>query len=159
MKKHSIKRIIGVFAIASALLSCSKDSEITDTEYPVIAISDADTFPVQCSTIARGETFTFRTKFSDNVALGSFSLDVHHNFDHHTHSTEVDDCKLDPVKIPEDPFLYIASFDIPDAPQTYDASVEITVPTDVDPGDYHFMIRVTDREGWQTMKGLSVKIQ
>jgi len=159
MKKHSIKRIISTIAIASALLSCSKDSETTDTEYPVIAVSDADTYPVQCGTLVRGETFEFRARFSDNVALGSFSLDVHHNFDHHTHSTEVEDCDLDPVKTPENPFLYIDSFDIPDAPQTYDARVEITVPAEVDPGDYHFMIRVTDREGWQTMKGLSIKIQ
>lgn len=159
MKNHSINRIIGVLAIGSALLSCSKDSETTDMEYPVIAVSSADTFPVQCSTVARGETFEFRATFSDNVALGSFSLDVHHNFDHHTHSTEVEDCDLDPVKTPENPFLYIESFDIPDAPQTYDARVEITVPAEIDSGDYHFMIRVTDREGWQTMKGLSIKIQ
>lgn len=29
----------------------------------------------------------------------------------------------------------------------------------IDAGDYHFMIRVTDKEGWQTMKGLSLKIR
>ncbi|MBK1440697.1 DUF4625 domain-containing protein [Parapedobacter sp. ISTM3] len=154
-----MKRIVNVFVLLSVLLSCSKDSETTDTEYPEIDMAYAEAFPVQCSTIRRGETFVFRALFSDNVALGSFSLDVHHNFDHHTHSTEVNDCGLDPVKTPETPFVYIRSFDIPGGPQTYEARMEIAVPADVDPGDYHFMIRVTDREGWQTMKGLSIKIQ
>jgi hypothetical protein len=36
--------------------------------------------------------------------------------------------------------------------------LEITIPNDVDEGDYHFMIRVVDVNGWQAMKGLSVKI-
>ncbi len=141
------------------MAACSKDSEKVDTEYPVIDFTWSEAFPVQCSTIKRGETFVFRARFSDNVALGSYSLDAHHNFDHHTHSTEVEDCGLDPVKAPVSPFLLIKSVDIPGSPGTYEASLEIAVPDDIDPGDYHFMIRVTDKEGWQTMKGLSIKIQ
>src|SRR5690606_19363291 len=86
--------------IAFTFLGCSKDNETVDTEYPVIDITSEDAFPVQCSTIERGETFTFRASFTDNVALGSYSLDIHHNFDQHTHSTEVDECDLEPVKKP-----------------------------------------------------------
>nr|WP_244939634.1 DUF4625 domain-containing protein [Arcticibacter tournemirensis] len=33
------------------------------------------------------------------------------------------------------------------------------MPADADPGDYHFMIKLTDKEGWQTIKGLSIKLQ
>lgn len=154
-----MEKVISALAIVFLLLSCSRDSETIDTEYPVIDFTWTDAFPVQCSTIERGETFVFKASFSDNVALGSYSLDVHHNFDHHTHSTEVNDCDMEPVKTPENPFLYIKTFDIPGNPTTYEASTEIEVPADVDPGDYHFMIRVVDREGWQTMKGLSIKIQ
>ena len=36
--------------------------------------------------------------------------------------------------------------------------MEIKVPENVDSGDYHFMILLTDEEGWQTIKGLSIKI-
>lgn len=140
-------------------LSCNKDKEAIDTEYPTIDISSSDAFPVQCSTLQRGEAFVFKAKFHDNVALGSFSLDIHHNFDHHTHSTEFEECDLGPIKTPETPFLYIHSFDIQNGPKVYETAVEIEIPEDIDPGDYHFMIRVTDREGWQTMKGLSIKIQ
>lgn len=147
--------------VAGALLlvSCGKDKEPIDSEYPTIDITAPDAFPVQCSTVKRGERFTFRANFSDNVALGSYSLDIHHNFDHHAHSTEVQECDMEAPKTPSKPLVYIKTFDIPDNPATYQASAEIDIPTDIDPGDYHFMIRITDKEGWQTMRGLSIKIQ
>ena len=147
---------IGIAALA---LSCGKSGEPTDTEYPVIDAQYAGAFPRQCATVVRGETVVFRTRFSDNVALGSFSLDVHNNFNHHNHSTEVQACDMDPKKEPETPFRYLKTFDIPGAPKTYEAELEIEVPADVDPGDYHFVIKVTDQQGWQTMRGLGIKIQ
>ncbi|HWK56426.1 MAG TPA: DUF4625 domain-containing protein [Parapedobacter sp.] len=159
MEKLRIMRIIIAFGAMALALSCSKDAETVDTEYPVIDGNFAGAFPQQCGTVRRGETFVFRAKFSDNVALGSFSLDVHDNFDHHSHSTEVEACDMGPVKEAEAPFKYIKSFDIPGAPKTYEAEVAIAVPADVDPGDYHFLMRVTDREGWQTLRGLSIKIE
>lgn len=141
------------------MTACGKNNEKVDTEYPVIDLAWSESFPAQCSTTKRGEPLVFKAWFSDNVALGSYSLDIHHNFDHHTHSTEVNDCGLDAAKHPVNPLLYIKSFDIPGNPAAYEATVAIDVPADIDPGDYHFMIRVTDKEGWQAMKGLSIKIQ
>ncbi len=41
---------------------------------------------------------------------------------------------------------------------TYDAKVDITVPDDIDTGDYHFMVRLTDKSGWQQLKAISIKI-
>jgi|SRR5690606_328591 len=159
MTARTLKKIMGTLAILSLVFSCNKDKEAVDTEYPTIDITSADAFPIQCSVLKRGESFVFSAEFHDNVALGSFSLDIHHNFDHHTHSTEVEECDLGPIKTPDDPFLYIHASDIQGTPKTYKANMEIEVPADIDPGDYHFMIRVTDQEGWQTMKGLSIKIQ
>ena len=156
MKKT--KSLIAVLISLLALASCSSDNNEIDTEYPVIDISASNAFPIQCSEITRGQKITFRAKFTDNAALGSYSLDIHHNFDHHTHSTEVNNCVADPVKKPVNPMLYINSVTIPNGEKSYEAVQEITIPTDIDPGDYHFMIRLTDKEGWQTIKGLSIKI-
>ncbi|WP_163400816.1 DUF4625 domain-containing protein [Flavobacterium fluviatile] len=155
MKK--IPFLLGVFALA-IISSCSGDNAEIDTEYPVIDISAADAFPIQCSTIERGQTFTFKAKFNDNAELGSYSLDIHHNFDHHTHSTEVNTCETDAVKTPVKPMLFINNYTIPSGVKSYEATAQIAIPADVDPGDYHFMIRLTDKEGWQTLKGLSIKI-
>ncbi len=138
-------------------VSCSK--EAADMEYPEIDRTYGDAFPVQCSVIERGKTFLFKARFTDNAALGSFGVDIHDNFDQHSHSTEVQQCVMDDKKEGENPFIYIRSFDISGSPHMYEAEVEIDVPADVDPGDYHMMIRVTDREGWQTMRGLSIKIR
>jgi Domain of unknown function (DUF4625) len=156
MKKT--KSLIAVLISLLALASCSSDNNEIDTEYPVIDISASNAFPIQCSEITRGQKITFRAKFTDNTALGSYSLDIHHNFDHHTHSTEVNNCVADPIKKPVNPMLYINSVTIPNGEKSYEAVQEITIPTDIDPGDYHFMIRLTDKEGWQTIKGLSIKI-
>lgn len=155
MKK--IKFLFGVLTLV-LISSCSSDNAEIDTEYPVIDITGANAFPIQCSTIERGQTITFKATFTDNVALGSYSLDIHHNFDHHTHSTEVTTCEMEAVKKPVKPMLFINNYTIPTGVKSYEATAKITIPADVDPGDYHFMIRLTDKEGWQTLKGLSIKI-
>lgn len=141
------------------LSNCSKDkTEPIDTIYPEINVSAQNAFPKQCSVLKRGEKFTFRASVSDNVQLGSLNVDIHHNFDHHTHSTELEECDLAPIKQAVKPFLLIKNIVIPKGLKTYEVSSEIEIPADIDPGDYHFMIRLTDQEGWQTIKGLSIKI-
>lgn len=141
------------------LFSCNKNNNSTDTLYPEIDTGISGAFPVQCSKIERGKTFVFKARFTDNIALGSFSLDIHHNFDHHTHSTEIAECDDEPDKTPATPFLFIKDYGIPPGRKDYIATAEINVPADVDPGDYHFMIRLTDQQGWQTIKGISIKIR
>lgn len=154
------KQLTGLFLILfMAISACKKDSQPEiDTEYPEIDITGTNAFPQQCATIKRGETFIFSAILQDNSELGSVSIDIHHNFDQHTHSTEVESCDLDPIKIPENPFLLIQSYDIPENLKIYEIEQEVSVPDGVDSGDYHFMIRLTDKEGWQTIKGLSIKI-
>ncbi len=155
MKKQQLPLLFLTFLLA--LSACKKDSEDIDTEYPTIDVTGT-AFPQQCTVIKRGEKFVFKAKLSDNVELGSVSIDVHHNFDHHSHSTEVNECNLSAVKLPVKPFLLIKDFPLPAGQKTYEIAQEVTVPADVDAGDYHFLIRLTDKTGWQTLKGLSIKI-
>lgn len=153
-----IKQLLILVASIIILSGCNSNEEVIDTEYPVIDITFSDSFPTQCSSIRRGEAFTFKAKFRDNMQLGSFSIDIHHNFDHHTHSTEVNDCGLDVIKTPVKPFFFIKNYSIPDGLREYVAELTMEVPADIDAGDYHFTIMLTDEEGWQSIKGLSIKI-
>jgi hypothetical protein len=137
---------------------CGDDPE-KDDQLPVIDMSGNNAFPQNCTTVYRGESFTFHAVFTDNAELGSFSIDIHHNFDHHTHSTDITDCELGPVKAPVNPFLLIEEQKITPGSTTYTANIEIDVPDDVDTGDYHFMVKLTDAEGWQALKGISFKIE
>lgn len=159
-KTKTARFILATIMLAGLFTACSgSDDDKIDTEYPAINISAANAFPIQCSEVSRGQKFTFKATFTDNSALGSYSLDIHHNFDHHNHSTEVNDCTPEAVKKPVKPLLYINSVTIPEGLKSYEATQEINIPTDIDPGDYHFLIRLTDKEGWQTIKGISIKIK
>ncbi|MGO3807509.1 MAG: DUF4625 domain-containing protein [Sphingobacterium sp.] len=153
-------QLIGLLLFSVIVLAgCKKENQQEiDTEYPVIDIGAVNAFPKQCDTVHRGDKFTFIAELKDNAELGSVSIDIHHNFDHHTHSTEVENCGLNPIKTPLKPFTLIRSYDIAAGLKTYSLQQEITIPADIDTGDYHFMIRLTDKEGWQTIKGLSIKI-
>ena len=153
-----MKNYILVLSALFLLTACGEDEQpAIDLDYPEIVVTE-NSFPVQCSVLERGAKIQFRALFRDNAELGGYSLDIHHNFDHHTHSTEVNDCESDPVKAAVDPLLFIQTYTIPTGLSKYGAEAEIDIPLDIDPGDYHLMIRVTDKEGWQTIQGLSIKI-
>jgi hypothetical protein len=146
--------ILLVVAILSA--GCNPDDH--DDELPLIDMTAAGAFPKNCVTVYRGEPVVFRAVFTDNAELGSFSLEMHHNFDHHTHSTDAEQCATDPVKTPVSPFRWIENYTIPKGLQHYEAVATINIPEGVDTGMYHLTIRLTDAAGWQTFKGISVRI-
>lgn len=155
-------RLILFIAFPIALF-CSCNKEEVDDQKPVIDLTVQNAFPVNCDTLYFGETFILKTLFTDNVELGSFSIDIHNNFDHHSHSTEVTECNLDPIKDPINPFLFIEDYEIPTGLKQYETDLEITIPSGdsngtFDDGDYHFFISLTDKEGWSAQKGLSIKI-
>lgn len=147
------------------LFSCEKNDNI-DTIKPDININFAEAFPTNCDTLYFGESFTFKALFSDNAELGSvkaFSIDIHHNFDHHSHSTEVTECNLSPKKAPINPFLFIEDYDIPVGLKEYETNFSVAIPAGnskglFDEGDYHFFVSLSDHSGWSAQKGISIKI-
>lgn len=154
-----MKRAKLIFFLLLPLLlagACSKTE--TDETYPVIDMSGNQQFPHDCDTLYIGESFAFRAMFSDNRELGAYSLDIHQNFNHHSHSSSSEQCSLDPVKTPVNPFLHIRENSIPAGSMAYQSKDSVFIPSGVDPGDYHMMVRLTDRAGWQTLRGVSVKI-
>jgi len=152
--------LLGIVMVLS-VISCKK-TEIDDQK-PVIMASGNSSFPVNCDTLYFGESFTFSSLFTDNAALGSYSLEIHQNFDHHSHSTEVSDCTMNPVKTAVNPYQFIMDYSIPEGMMEFTASDIITIPAGnqkgaFDEGDYHFYISLTDKEGWSVQKGMSIKI-
>ncbi|CAM3752701.1 DUF4625 domain-containing protein [Sphingobacterium prati] len=155
---NRISRSLLMLFFLTSVIACKKENERIDEEKPKIDLTAESAFPKQCSQIKRGESFNFQMHLSDNVALGSYSIDVHNNFDHHSHSTEVEECTLDPIKRPVKPFSIVKTMDIPGQPKDYVAQLKIDVPLDIDPGNYHFMVQVTDQSGWSTQRGISIRI-
>jgi hypothetical protein len=147
------------------LNSCYKDDEI-DKQKPVIDNSSVFAFPQNCDTLYFGETFRLKVLLQDNAELGSkgaLNIDIHNNFDHHSHSTDVSNCSMNPLTTPVNPYTFISDFDIPEGMHEYETDIAITVPDGndsgpFDDGDYHFFISLTDKEGWSMQKGISIKI-
>lgn len=157
----ALKILSGLLLVLFVFITCSK-SEVDD-EKPEIDLTVSGAFPQNCDTLYFGETFIFKVLFTDNVELGSYSIDIHNNFDHHSHSTEVTECNLDDVKEPVNAYVFIEDYDIPEGMDVYETSLEITIPDgdsngELDEGDYHFFISLVDKEGWSVQKGLNIKI-
>ncbi|WP_319589823.1 DUF4625 domain-containing protein [uncultured Draconibacterium sp.] len=160
MSKKNILSILSILLLF--VVACSDDSDV-DTEKPTIDISFSGAFPTNCDTIYFGEPFVMKMKFSDNVELGAYTINIHNNFDHHSHSTEVTACNPDPDKDPVNPYVSIDDYSIPEGSKEYETNLTISIPESdgvelYDDGDYHFFISLTDKEGWSTQMGLSIKI-
>jgi hypothetical protein len=160
MKRIKIQIIL--ILLLSGVVSCNDENDI-DTEKPLISTEFAGSFPNNCDTLYFGESSVVKIKFTDNVGLGSYSIAIHHNFDHHSHSTEVSACEPQPKKEPVSPYTYIGDFEIPAGQNEYETNLVISIPAGngtqfFDEGDYHFFISLTDHEGWSSQMGLSIKM-
>lgn len=126
--------------------------------YPEISEQGITANPIDCQVYHRGETIPFCYVFTDNDELGKYNIEVHHNFDHHTHSTSATTCSMDAIKEEQNPWEFNQDFNIPDGQKSFSAREDIKIPTNIDTGDYHFMIRLTDKAGWQQIKSVAIKI-
>ncbi|MBF8150755.1 DUF4625 domain-containing protein [Winogradskyella sp. F6397] len=156
---RSILKYFNLLFIALFIISCSSDDSVDiDEQKPTISINYNEGFPQACEQLVRGETYTFKAQVSDNLALASYSLDLHHNFDHHTHDDQDVYCETEPIKAAVNPFIYMESFSIENAPTSYEINIVITIPNDIDTGDYHCAYSVTDETGWQSRTSIDIKI-
>ena len=159
MKKYLILFLLAV---------CACTNQATDTELPQILPMGDETAPLNCQSYPRGGAIFFAYLFTDNLELGSYNLEIHSNHDHHTHSTEADDCDdvwgeghehgHEEEEGEEKHWVFNQDYPIPSGSCAFEARQTIPVPADVEPGEYHFMIRLTDRSGWQQIKSVSIRV-
>ena len=143
-----------------ALCACSSSSDDRSKDMTMPEISGKGIIPTpeNCQAFGLGDTIRFHYIYTDDRELGSFNIEIHNNFDHHTHSTSAVECIMEPAKQPVRPWVYNKDQRIPKGQRFHEALFDIVVPKDVDPGDYHFMIRLTDQAGWQQLKSVSIKL-
>ena len=143
-----------------ALSACgsSGDDDTKDMSKPVINTKDIVAVPTNCEVYKRGDVIPFNSLFTDDTELGAYNIEIHQNFDHHTHSTSSVECQMDEKKDPVKSWTYNQDFSIPSGQKSFTARHDIAIPADIDPGDYHFMVRLTDRAGWQELHAVAIKI-
>ncbi|WP_108868780.1 DUF4625 domain-containing protein [Aquimarina aquimarini] len=156
--KTFIKSIFFLMILGN-ICSCSSDDEETDTEKPTITVNYAEGFPKSCTVLQKGNPYIIKVKAADNVALASYAIDIHHNFDHHTHDDQGAQCTLDPIKTPKSPMIFMENYPIKGEVKQYEITQSITIPEGIDAGDYHCQISVIDVTGWQSRTSIDIKIQ
>ena len=156
MKSYSqwSRLLLGFFVLA--LVSCT-ETEI-DEEKPTITVNYASGFPQTCENLSRGQSYTIKAKVADNLELASYSVEMHHNFDHHTHDDQQGACELEPIKAAVNPLVFSGSERIPEGLTNYELEIDLIISDGVDIGDYHLALSVTDVTGWQARTSVDVKI-
>ena len=158
--KTNLKQISLLLLSLCAFPSCGgNDDDDRDLEYPVISAQGITPSPVNGQVVERGGILSVKYVFTDNAELGAFNIEVHHDFDHHTHSTSPGEYTLDEKKDPVNPWVFNQDYSIPTGLKRYVAQLDIPVPEDIDTGDYHFMIRLTDTSGWQQLFAAEIKVK
>ena len=158
--------LITIFTLS--FTACSNDDD-KDMTPPVISDQGITANPINCQQYHPGDIIPFHYVMIDNQELGNFNIEIHNNFDHHSHSTEADDHDHEMSECDDDDehehehsdgkaWVYNQDFTIPAGQRQYDARVDIQIPNDINPGDYHFMIRLTDRAGWQQLHAVAIRV-
>jgi len=162
--KYSMKMKTNILTLTllCALCACSSSDDADthkDMTPPIISQEGITANPIDCQIYQRGSVIAFNYVFTDDTELGNYNIEIHNNFDHHTHSTSSVECSMDEKKDPVNPWIYNKDFTIPDGQKKYTSRFDISIPADIDPGDYHFMIRLTDKAGWQQLHAVAIKVQ
>lgn len=159
MTMKNVQNYFLALLLVTLITACSSDnSDDKDLEKPTITINYSDGFPQACEVLTKGETYNFKALVTDNLELASYSIDIHNNFDHHTHDDQEGDCDLDAIKEADNPFIFMQNYTLEAGLTSYEIDHNIAIPSDIDTGDYHCSFSITDATGWQSITSIDIKI-
>lgn len=148
MKKLFLVSIV----LLGTLVFTSCEREPKDTERPVIDLIG----PEAKEAIKPGSDVHFEVKFSDNIALASYKVNIHGNFKPHTHiiasNAENDSVIFDKTWLEEDFINAGERESINGKKEVTIHHHKIVIPATIDgkpikAGPYHFMVYCTDKAG------------
>lgn len=122
-------RFLIFYFFALFLLSCKK----SDLTPPTVAAVTVNSEFTEILNFFPGDSFVVRTNIEDNLELGQFKIDIHHDFDGHSH-------KNNTVRYAEIRIKNIEG-------TSYNLEETFVVPMDAATGTYHGTIRALDAEG------------
>ncbi|AEV31527.1 DUF4625 domain-containing protein [Owenweeksia hongkongensis] len=130
--KTVFKVLLPIVGSAFLMASCDKDDD-NDTTAPIIKSATIDG-KVEDIEVTAGTAMTFVVEVSDNEDLGQLKLDVHDNFDGHTHKSTAS------VSWAEVKIVELSGTD-------KTVTQEMNVPAEATAGPYHADILLIDAEG------------
>ena len=138
--------LLSCLALATAFTGCKE--EPIDTTKPVIELIE----PEDNDSLRIGDEngVHFEMKLSDNDLVKSYKIDVHNNFDGHSHTRDLRHGD-DQTK----PFSFNKEYTV----NQRNASIhhhDIKIPADATPGEYHLLVYCVDRSGNESMVARTV---
>lgn len=147
--KQQIATYSLILATVFTFQACSSDDDNSaDTTKPTIVLNT----PTEDQHFHPGETIELNANFTDNLALGSYKIEVHHAGDGHTHKN---------ANSAE--WYYIHTSTIDGNPKTYQATHTIEIPTliegdSIELGHYHLGIYLIDAAGNEQQQFIEIGI-
>ncbi len=138
-----MKRLFFPLVCLSTLLTCFYGCQEADTTAPNIIVSQ----PAQNDTIEAGEELCIQVTFTDDVALSSYKINIHPNFNGHKHA---------PRKMSQQSESKTEDLDLTLTSQLLNDTltgrncfrdIDIDIPHNVTRGAYHLLIYCTDLAG------------
>lgn len=140
MKKIFFVSILSAI-LGVSFVSCDKD-EASDTVKPVITLGA----PKNGAELLIGADVHFEADFSDDVMLGSYLIEIHSNFENHTHKAPATRAGK-----AEKPFFFKKSYSLSGKRNAHVHHHDIVIPANATAGKYHLMIYCTDAAGNQSL--------
>ncbi len=133
--------LLSCLALATAFTACKK--EPTDTTKPVIDLIAPEDHSMYLTGDENG--VHFEMNLSDNDLVKSYKIDVHNNFDGHSHAR---DLRLGDDKTK--PFSFNKEYTV-NQRNAHIHHHDIKIPADATPGEYHLLVYCVDRSGNESM--------
>jgi len=122
-----------LLAIFSVLFSSCENENDGDTIKPIINLIE----PEDGDVLKIGSELHFEMELSDNEMLKSYKIEIHSNFDNHTHTR---------ISEVTENFRFNKSWDV-SGRNAFIHHHEIKIPSNATPGNYHLMVFCTDAAG------------
>lgn len=137
MKTKFYIPMICLLAVCSlTFFSCDSDDDDRDTTKPVIDLHEPE--EGQALKIGAETGVHFEMDLSDDVMLKSYKIEIHNNFDHHSHSRAAEETVA---------FSFNKTYDLNGQKTAHVHHHDIVIPANATPGDYHLMVYCTDAAG------------
>jgi uncharacterized membrane protein len=128
-----------------AFVACKEDSDTTKPVINLIEPEDGDVLQ-----IGNENGVHFEVEFSDHEMLASYKVDIHSNFDNHSHAATKGEAET------ED-FNKSWTWTITGKNTSFHHH-EIRIPKNATPGDYHLIVYCTDAAGNESHFAINIEL-
>ncbi|MDR1863977.1 MAG: DUF4625 domain-containing protein [Bacteroidales bacterium] len=148
MKTHIFYIYICLTAAVTVLSASCDDSGQGDAVKPVIELHE----PAEGDVLKTGSDVHFEMDLSDDVELKSYKVNIHPNFDGHSHNKagEETEATVD--------FEFERSWDVSGKKNEHVHHHEIEIPENATPGAYHLMVYCTDAAGNEAHIAVNIEL-